>query len=80
MVSSGSLSAAKLLSSLTRACYAWSATFGHELHAAPLGANFLPLPGGHFGVCGSVHDRTILRALTKESNVVLPSHHHVQSG
>ena len=43
----------------TRIAYA-----GHELYATCLGPDFLPPPGGHFGICGTVHDKTILRAMS----------------
>ena len=54
----------------TRIAYAWSASFGHELFAAPLGPEFIPPSDGHFGICGSVHEKTILRALSWTSNVI----------
>ena len=46
-----------------RTSYAWSATFGHELLAAPGAPTSFP-PGGHFRVCGSVREKTLLTALT----------------
>ena len=37
----------------TRIAFACSASFRHELFAAPLGPGFLPPPSGRFGICGT---------------------------
>ena len=47
-----------------RTIYAWSASFEHPIVATPLGPDFLPPPGGYYGIAGSVHEKTILRALS----------------
>ena len=43
----------------TRIAYAWSASFGHELFAAPLGPEFIPPPG----ICGSMRRPFFVRFL-----------------
>ena len=53
-----------------RTIYAWSASFEHPIVATPLGPDFLPPPGGYYGIAGSVHDKTILRALSWTSNSI----------
>ena len=53
-----------------RTAYTWSTSFGHEIYAAPLGPDFTPPPGGHFGIVGSVHEKTFLRALSWTSNSI----------
>ena len=50
--------------------YAWSASFEHPIVATPLGPDFLPPPGGYYGIAGSVHEKTILRALSWTSNSI----------
>ena len=53
-----------------RTIYAWSASFEHPIVATPLGPDFLPPPGGYYGIAGSVHEKTILRALSWTSNSI----------
>ena len=53
-----------------RIAYTWSASYGHGIYGAPLAPDFTPPPGGHFGISGSVHEKTLLGALSWTSNTI----------
>ena len=62
----------------TRTSYAWSATFGHGLLAAPMGANFLAPPAGHDWSLRRSTGQNSSESASKGSNVISHSRHPAQ--